>query len=696
MPRPSPSEPIRVGLLHSLTGTMALSEAPLVDAALMAIAEINQAGGVLGRPLEPIVRDGASNPQQFAAMAQTLLAVDQVATVFGCWTSLSRKVIVPIFEAHRVLLWYPVQYEGLEQSPWVFYSGSCPNQQVEPALEWLLAQGKQRIYLLGADYVFPRVTNKILKGQLRHRHGDLAGEAYVPLGTTEFKAVIQDLLRLQPDAVFSTVNGDSNLALYRQFQEAGLTPSQMPIMAMSMAEAELQRIGSAAAGHYACRSYFQSLDTPANQRFVANFKQRYGANRVTSSPIQTAYTQVYLWRQAVERAQTVSSEAVRAAAYGQCWDSPSGEVCCEPNHHLQKDCYIGQAQADGQFCIVSSSPGPIHPLPWLGVETESFPTAAVVIEMLAEVSRGVQYSWELEQQSHRLEQAMAQLRQEVGQRQQAEAALTAANAEITNLNQALQADNTRMKAELSVARQLQQMMLPKPEELAAIAHLDIAGFMEAAEEVGGDYYDVLPGSGPQNDHSRVTIGIGDVTGHGLESGVLMIMTQTAVRMLQALEITDPLVAFKALNQVMYQNRLRMGSFRNLSLALINYRDGRLSISGQHEEVIVVRASGAVECIDTFNLGYPVGLTDNISDFIAQHHIDLGVGDAVVLYTDGITEAENCDRKFYGLERLIRVAQQHSAQSAQTISTAIIADLHAHIGNHNIYDDITLVVLKRKV
>ncbi|MBE9111561.1 transporter substrate-binding protein [Nodosilinea sp. LEGE 07298] len=691
MPLFSCSEPIRIGVLHSLTGTMALSEAPLVDAALMAIAEINQTGGVLGRPLEPVIRDGGSNPEQFAAMAQALIEVDQVATVFGCWTSLSRKAMLPIFEAHRVLLWYPLQYEGLEQSPWVFYSGSCPNQQVEPALKWLLAQGKRRMYLLGGDYVFPRVTNKILKGQLHYHQGDLAGEAYMPLGATEFGAIVQDLLRLRPDVVFSTLNGDSNLAFYRQFQAAGLTPEQMPIMAMSVAEAELQLIGSAAVGHYACWSYFQSLDTPVNQRFVAEFKQRYGANCVASDPIQTAYTQVYLWRQAVEQAQTVASEAVRAEAYGQCWRSPSGEVCCEPNHHLQKECHIGQVQADGQFRIVYSSPERIQPLPWLGVEAESFAAAGVVVEMLGEVSRCVQYSWELEQQSRRLEETMTQLRQEVAQRQQAEAALTAANAEIISLNQALESDNSRMSAELSVARQLQQMILPKTEELAAIAHLDVAGFMESAEEIGGDYYDIL-----QDSSHLITIGIGDVTGHGLESGVLMIMAQTAVRMLRALDVTDPVVSFNALNQVMYQNRLRMGSLRNLSLALIDYQDGRLSISGQHEEVIVVRASGTVERIDTLDLGYQVGLVEDISAFIAQHRLNLGIDDTLLLYTDGITEAENCDRRFYGLDRLIEVAQQHSTQPAAAIIAAIIADVHAHIGEHTIYDDITLVVLKRKV
>ena len=695
MAAPPDLPPLRVGLLHSLTGTMALSEAPLVDAALMAIAEINQAGGVLGRPLEPVIGDGGSDPDQFVTMARRLIEQDQVVTVFGCWTSLSRKAVLPLFERHRMLLWYPVQYEGLEQSPWVFYSGPCPNQQVEPALDWLLAQGHRRIYLLGSDYVFPRVANKILKGRLSRGQGKLVGETYLPLGATEFGAVIDQLAAVRADAVFSTLNGDSNVAFYRQFEAAGLTASQLPIMAVSVAEAELQRIGPAAEGHYACWSYFQSLDTPANRRFVAQFKQRYGAERVTSDPIQTAYTQVYLWRQAVERAQTWAGEAVRQAAAGQCWQSPSGEVCGEANQHLQKECHIGQGLAGGQFRLVYSSAERLQPLPWLGVEAESFPAVGVVGGMLGEVSRCVQYSWELEQQSRRLEQTMAALPQEMAQRREAEAALTAANAEITSLNQALETDNSRMGAELAVARQLQHMILPRPEELAAIAPLDIAGFMEAAAEVGGDYYDVLPNRSADGS-PLVTIGIGDVTGHGLESGVMMIMAQTAVRLLRALGVTDPRRAFNALNAVVYQNRLRMGSFRNLSLALIDYRDGQLSISGQHEEVIVVRATGAVERIDTLDLGYPVGLVADISAFMAQQQIELAVGDTVVLYTDGITEAESCDRAFYGLDRLIQVAQHHASQSAEAIRAAIIADLQAHIGSHTIYDDITLVVLKRRV
>ncbi len=684
------SDPLRVGLLHSLTGTMAFSEAPLVDAACLALEQLNAAGGLLGRRLEPVLRDGASNAQQFAQMALELLDGEQVATVFGCWTSLSRKAVLPLFEARDRLLWYPVQYEGLEASPAVIYTGSCPNQQVEPALDWLLAQGRRRIYLLGSDYVFPRIAHKIIRGRLKWQHGTVVGETYVPLGATDFHAIATQIATLQPDAIINTLNGDSNIAFYAAAQAAGLTAERTPIMAVSIAEGELQRIGTAATGHYACWSYFQSLDRPANHQFVAQFQQRYGRDRVTSDPIATAYTQVYLWHQAVTRSQTTATDAVRQALYHQTWESPGGRVHCEPNHHLQKECHIGQIQSDGQFKIVYSSDGPLKPLPWLGIETYDSEAAHIAIEMLGEVSQCEQYSWELEQQSRLLEQTTQQLRHEIEQRRQAEVALTAANAEIIALNQALQVDNQRMQSELDIARRLQEMILPREEELSSIPDLDIAGFMQAAEEVGGDYYDVL-----HNGNRLITIGIGDVTGHGLESGVLMLMTQTAVRTLRALQETDPVKSLNAINTVLYQNRLRMSSYRNLSLALLDYRDGELQICGQHEEVLIVRAEGTVERIDTLELGYPVGMLADISAFTAQQQVSLAIGDGVVLYTDGITEAESGDRCLYGLERLIQVVEKHWSGTAREIRTAVIGDLRLHIGDRAVYDDITLVVLKRK-
>ncbi len=285
-----------------------------------------------------------------------------------------------------------------------------------------------------------------------------------------------------------------------------------------------------------------------------------------------------------------------------------------------------------------------------------------------------------------LETINQDLEQRVAQRT---SELESANQEIQALNSQLQADNLRMGAELDVARKLQQMILPKEDELEGIEELEIAGFMEAADEVGGDYYDILRSS------HHVRVGIGDVTGHGLESGVLMIMAQTAVRTLQALNERDPVKSLCALNQVIYENTQRMKSDKNLTLSLLDYRDGILYISGQHEEAILVRTTGEVERIDTLDLGFPIGLVEDISEFIAQHQTYLNPGDVVVVYTDGITEAENKLRKFYGLDRLVNLVKNYGHASAQTIREVVVNDLRSHIGDHIIYDDITLVVLKRK-
>ena len=285
-----------------------------------------------------------------------------------------------------------------------------------------------------------------------------------------------------------------------------------------------------------------------------------------------------------------------------------------------------------------------------------------------------------------LEVAKQELEQRVEQRT---AELNEANQEITLLNQRLKAENLRMRAELEVTRQLQQMILPKQEELSQISKLEIAGFMEPAEEVGGDYYDVL------QDKGLIKIGIGDVTGHGLESGVLMIMVQTAVRTLLANNETDPVKFLNVLNRVIYDNVQRMNSDKNLSLALLDYQEGVLCLSGQHEEMIVVRSGGQVERIDTIDLGFPIGLEADIADFVAQIKVALNVGDVVVLYTDGITEAENLSGVRYGIERLCAIASNNWYQSAEEIKQAVIDDVRRHIGEQRVYDDITLLIIKQK-
>lgn len=286
--------------------------------------------------------------------------------------------------------------------------------------------------------------------------------------------------------------------------------------------------------------------------------------------------------------------------------------------------------------------------------------------------------------SHQLKQSFHTLEAKVAQRT---AQLQQANQEIISLNERLKAENIRMSAELEVTRQLQKMILPKEEELSQISELDIAGFMEPADEVGGDYYDILQQNG------NVRISIGDVTGHGLESGVLAIMVQTSLRTLMAHNETDPVKVLNTLNRTIYDNIQRMNSDKNLTLSLLDYRDGILSFSGQHEEIVVVRASGEVERIDTIDLGFPIGLEENISDFVSSAQLRLHLGDIVVLYTDGITEAENMNKKHYSLERLIEVVKMNGKRSAKEIRQNVIDDVRQHIGRQKVYDDITLVVLK---
>ncbi|MEM8829224.1 MAG: SpoIIE family protein phosphatase [Cyanobacteria bacterium P01_G01_bin.19] len=267
--------------------------------------------------------------------------------------------------------------------------------------------------------------------------------------------------------------------------------------------------------------------------------------------------------------------------------------------------------------------------------------------------------------------------------------LALANEEIKTLNGCLAEENLRLSTELEVTQRLQMMLLPKEKELNQIEGLEIAGFMEPADEVGGDYYDVL------QHHGRVTIGIGDVTGHGLESGVLMLMVQTAVRTLMENNETDPKKFFEVLNRTIYKNVQRMDSDKNLSLCLVDYQEGVLSLSGQHEEMLVVRSGGRVERVDTIDLGFPIGLEETIEDFVFQAEIHLNLGDVVILYTDGITEAENTSGEYYGMENLCNILKQNWQKSAQDIRQAVIQDLRSHIGVEKVYDDITLVVLKQK-
>ena len=359
---------IKVGILHSLSGTMAISEKSVVDAEQLAIEEINADGGVLGKKIQAVVEDGASNWDTFREKANKLIDEDKVVTIFGCWTSASRKNVLPVFESKQHMLWYPVQYEGQECSKNVFYTGAAPNQQIEPAVDWLLKNKGKEFFLVGSDYVFPRTANTIIKAQLAAKGGNTVGEDYLPLGNTEVTPIITKIKQALPNGgvIFNTLNGDSNVAFFKQLQGAGLGPDKYPSMSVSIAEEEVRAIGSDyLKGHYAAWNYFQTVDTPANKKFVQAFKKKYGEDRVTNDPMEAAYVMVYLWKQAVEKAGTADDlEKVRKAALGQAFDAPEGKVTLDNNHHLAKVVRIGEVRDDGLFNIVYSTPKAVSPVPW--------------------------------------------------------------------------------------------------------------------------------------------------------------------------------------------------------------------------------------------------------------------------------------------------------------------------------------------
>lgn len=359
---------IKVGILHSLSGTMAISEKSVVDAEQLAIEEINQAGGVLGKQIQAVVEDGSSDWPTFAEKARKLIDQDQVVTIFGCWTSASRKAVLPVFEDKKHMLWYPVQYEGQECSNNIFYTGAAPNQQIEPSVDWLLENKGKEFFLVGSDYVFPRTANTIIKAQLEAKGATVVGEDYLPLGNTEVTPIITKIRQALPNGgvIYNTLNGDSNVAFFKQMQGAGLGPDRYPVMSVSIAEEEVKAIGvEYLKGHYAAWNYFQTVDTPANQKFVEAFKAKYGENRVTNDPMEAAYIAVYMWKQAVEKAGTADDlDKVRAAAYGLTFDAPEGQVTMNANHHLSKVVRIGEIRDDGLFEIISSTDAAVEPVPW--------------------------------------------------------------------------------------------------------------------------------------------------------------------------------------------------------------------------------------------------------------------------------------------------------------------------------------------
>ncbi|THF83525.1 urea ABC transporter substrate-binding protein [Cohnella fermenti] len=358
---------VKVGILHSLSGTMSISEVTVKNSELMAIDEINAAGGVLGKQIEPVIEDGASDWPTFAEKARKLISEDKAATVFGGWTSASRKAMLPVFEELNGLLWYPVQYEGLESSPNIFYTGATTNQQIVPSVDYLLEQGKKKFFLLGSDYVFPRTANKIIKAQLAAKGGETVAEEYTPLGHTDYTTIIAKIKEAKPDVVYNTLNGDSNVAFFKQLKDAGIAAADLTTLSVSIAEEEVKGIGADfLAGHLVAWNYYQTTDTPENKTFVESFKAKYGADSVTSDPMEAGYTAVYLWKAAVEKAGSFDVDAVKAAAGGIEFNAPEGKVTIDgENQHIYKTVRIGEIQSDGMIKELWNSGSPVKPDPYL-------------------------------------------------------------------------------------------------------------------------------------------------------------------------------------------------------------------------------------------------------------------------------------------------------------------------------------------
>ena len=378
------ADTIKVGVLHSLSGTMAISETVLKDTVLMAIDEINAKGGVLGKKLEPVVVDPASNWPLFAEKAKQLITQDKVAVVFGCWTSVSRKSVLPVFEENNSLLFYPVQYEGEELSKNVFYTGAAPNQQAIPAVEYLMSKdggGAKRFVLLGTDYVYPRTTNKILRAFLHSKgitDADIM-EEYTPFGHSDYQSIIAKIKKFAGEgkktAVVSTINGDSNVPFYKELGNQGLKATDVPVVAFSVGEEELRGVDAKPlVGHLAAWNYFMSIKSPANTEFVKKWSDYAKAHNIpghkdkplTNDPMEATYIGINMWAQAVNKAKSTDTDKVIAAMAGQTFKAPGGftSTMDKENHHLWKPVFIGEVKADGQFNVVWKTPGPVQADPW--------------------------------------------------------------------------------------------------------------------------------------------------------------------------------------------------------------------------------------------------------------------------------------------------------------------------------------------
>ncbi|MGN1458192.1 MAG: urea ABC transporter substrate-binding protein [Acutalibacteraceae bacterium] len=362
-------ESVKVGLLHSLTGSMAISEKAVSDAEKLAISEINASGGVLGKQIEYQEEDGASDPSTFATKAEKLIDQDGVTTVFGCWTSSSRKAVKPVFEDYNALLFYPVQYEGMESSSNIVYTGAAPNQQIVPAIDYLIEKGYKKFFLLGSDYVFPRTANEIIAAQVKNAGLEVVGTEYADMDQTDFSTIIAKIEAAKPDVIVNTLNGTGNVSFFKQMAEKNYTSKEYMTMSFSIAEEEVKTIGAdILKGHMMSWNYYQTTETDTNKKFVSAYKDMFGKDRVTSDPAEAAYDAVYLWKAAVEKANSFEiDDVLKAIKTGEIsFEAPEGKVTIDgDNQHLYKKVIIGEVKEDGLIYQVYATDEAVKPDPYL-------------------------------------------------------------------------------------------------------------------------------------------------------------------------------------------------------------------------------------------------------------------------------------------------------------------------------------------
>lgn len=357
---------IKIGILHSLSGSLALSERPVANATRMAIEEINAKGGLLGRPLEYVMIDGMSDENTFAQEAERLIKEKHVEVIFGCWTSACKKRVRDVVERERNLLFYPIQYEGLEESRNVIYTGGIANQQIIPGIVWSFYNLGKTFYLVGSDYIFPRSAHEIIKDVVSALGGSVLGEDFIPLGNTDVAGIVKTISEKKPAVIVNTINGDSYLALYKELRAKNITPEVIPSISVSIAEREFAEIPDLVAGDYAVWNYFQSIDRPENKEFIARYKKRYGKNQVTSDPIEAGYFGVYIWAEAVKTCQTTNPEVVRVTLPGTAYNAPGGVVSIDlHNQHTWKPVYIAKILKTGDCKIIWNSNKTIPPVTFL-------------------------------------------------------------------------------------------------------------------------------------------------------------------------------------------------------------------------------------------------------------------------------------------------------------------------------------------